>query len=241
VGWILLDIEGTIAPISFVYDVMFPFAREHLPRVLSDSWDAPDFAQILSHIERDIAQEIAAGTPGAIALPQAPVAARQRAVLENLRAQMDHDRKTTGLKAIQGRVWRQGFEDGRLRSVVFPDVPAALGRWRGRGLSVGIYSSGSVEAQQLFMRYCEQGDLSQLVDAWFDTTTGPKREANSYATIAERCKVVPAEVMFYTDVAAEAAAAREAGMSTTLVIRPGNAPVHTDAFPKITAFTEENS
>lgn len=36
---VVLDIEGTVAPISFVYDVMFPYFTKHLEAYLDKTWE----------------------------------------------------------------------------------------------------------------------------------------------------------------------------------------------------------
>jgi enolase-phosphatase E1 len=137
---------------------------------------------------------------------------------------MDRDRKSTALKSLQGRIWKSGFESGELKGQLFADVPQALERWSKHG-RVAIYSSGSVEAQKLLFRYSTFGDLSALVSDYFDTRTGAKTSATSYAAIAAAMKVAPGEVCFFSDVVRELDPAREAGMETRLVVRTGNAPV----------------
>jgi enolase-phosphatase E1 len=141
---------------------------------------------------------------------------------------MDRDRKSTALKAIQGRIWQEGYERGELTGRVFEDVPGAFERWRSAGVPIGIFSSGSVLAQQLLFRHSSAGDLSRYLQWYFDTTTGAKAEAESYRRIAGVMGVAAGEVVFVSDVIAELDAAREAGMQTRLAVRPGNKPVATD-------------
>jgi enolase-phosphatase E1 len=147
---------------------------------------------------------------------------------------MDRDRKSTALKSLQGRIWEGGFRSGALRAHVYPDVRPALQRWRGQGCRVAIFSSGSVLAQRLLFGHTREGDLTALLDAYFDTTTGPKREAESYARIAQALGVEPAAVLFVSDVAAELDAAREAGMRTALCAR--EAPPGAAAHDVLTSF-----
>jgi enolase-phosphatase E1 len=137
---------------------------------------------------------------------------------------MDRDRKSTALKSLQGKIWKAGFESGELKGTLFGDVPAALGRWS-KATRVAIYSSGSVEAQQLLFRYSSFGDLTALISGYFDTRVGAKRDCASYAAIAAATGVAPGEILFFSDVVAELDAAREAGCGTRFVVRPGNAPV----------------
>ena len=225
---VLLDVEGTVAPISFVYDVLFPYASDHLDEFVNSQWE--HLEDVVALFEEQALADESAGLLGVIRIPGPEVEAslRQSALIASARWQMDTDRKTTGLKALQGRIWKGGFESGRLQSVVFPDVREALETWVGAGLRCAIYSSGSVQAQELFFRYCEAGDLSPFLSGHFDTKVGAKGEKDSYLAIARELGVSPERVFFGTDVVAEAEAAREAGMHTAILVRPGNAtqPVH---------------
>ncbi len=137
---------------------------------------------------------------------------------------MDRDRKSTALKSLQGKIWKAGFESGELKGTLFADVPDALARWAAES-KVAIYSSGSVEAQQLLFRYSNYGDLTPHISAYFDTRIGPKKESASYAAIATAMGVAPCEAIFFSDIVAELDAAREAGFATRLMIREGNTPV----------------
>jgi enolase-phosphatase E1 len=138
---------------------------------------------------------------------------------------MDADKKTTGLKEVQGLVSREGYASGQLRSHFYPDVPRALEAWTKAGVRCCVYSSGSVEAQKNFYRYADAGDLSQYITGNFDTTIGAKREAASYAAIAFALNAAPNRILFLSDVLAELDAAKAAGLQTALVVRPGNKPV----------------
>jgi enolase-phosphatase E1 len=137
---------------------------------------------------------------------------------------MGRDRKSTALKSLQGKIWKAGFESGELKGKLFADVANALFRWSASG-QVAIYSSGSIEAQQLLFRYSNYGDLTSHISGYFDTRTGPKGESSSYAAIAAAMKVLPSAAIFFSDVVRELDAAREAGFETQLVVREGNAPV----------------
>lgn len=202
---ILLDIEGTTTSIAFVYDVLFPYARQQVAAYLAAHWDDASDARRLFE-----AEGADASSPEALA----------RTVL----AQMDADQKSTALKSLQGQIWKAGYADGTLRADVFPDVPDAIARWVDQGLQVCIYSSGSVAAQKLLFGHTPYGDLTPQLSGYFDTTTGPKREAGSYAQIAGAMGVAPGRILFATDVVAEADAAVAAGMQAVIMDRPGNKP-----------------
>jgi enolase-phosphatase E1 len=135
---------------------------------------------------------------------------------------MNRDVKDTALKALQGMIWRSGFESGTLVAHVFDDVPPALAQWADAGLDVRIYSSGSIEAQRLFFGHTAAGDLTPHLRGHYDTTTGTKREAGSYTAIAADMGLEPRQILFVSDVGAELDAARQAGMATALAMRPGN-------------------
>jgi len=209
---ILLDVEGTTSSISFVYDVLFAFARKHV-------------ADFLVHNRLDPAvQAAAAGLAVEAAAADATLADPAGTTRLALAAidLMNRDVKSTPLKALQGMIWRSGFESGELVAHVFDDVPAALAQWADSGLDVRIYSSGSIDAQRLFFAHTAAGDLTPHLRGHYDTTTGPKREAGSYRAIAADMAMDPREILFVSDVGDELDAARQAGMATALAIRPGN-------------------
>ena len=209
---VLLDIEGTTTPISFVYEVLFPYARRHLRRYVEQHAASPEHAPLYDRLRDEHASDRAAaeGVPPSIL-----------AYLEWL---MDRDRKSTALKSLQGLIWEEGYRSGDLVGEVFADVPAALARWGAQRIDAGIFSSGSVLAQQLLFRHSSAGDLTPLLRWHFDTTTGPKTDPESYRRIAAAMGIPAASVLFVSDIAAELDAARTAGMQTRLSIRPGNRP-----------------
>lgn len=184
---LLFDIEGTTTPVSFVYDVLFPYARERIADYVRENPDDPDVR----------------------ALPDDPVAL------------MDKDSKVGPLKAIQGRLWEEGYRTGALKGQVFPDVAPYFEKWHGEGHSLNIYSSGSVLAQKLLFGHSEAGDLTRFLNAYYDTEVGAKKEAESYRRIAQE---LGGPGIFATDILAEAEAAHQAGWTPVLLDRPGNAP-----------------
>ena len=150
---------------------------------------------------------------------------------------MDADAKVTGLKHLQGLIWRKGFESGELVAQIFPDVPPQLNEWSAAGIKLYIYSSGSVEAQKLFFGHTEQGNLRGYLSGYFDTSTGPKRESASYRKIADACHLCAARLLFLSDLTAELTAAAAVGFHVGLCLRPGNAPQpDADRWPQITSF-----
>jgi enolase-phosphatase E1 len=207
---ILLDIEGTTTPIAFVYDVLFPYARQRLRRSMTA---APP--PLIAAFAAEHALE-APGTPG---LPAWDAAKPGASALAYARWLMELDRKSTALKGLQGVIWDAGFASGELRGEVYEDVPHALRRWRADGRRVAVFSSGSTLAQRRIFGTTAFGDLAREVDGFFDTATGPKKEPASYRAIAQALGVAPADMLFVSDAPAELDAAREAGAQTALCAR----------------------
>src|SRR6266850_2013353 len=209
---ILLDIEGTTTPIEFVHQVLFPYARARV----HDSLEQRDVAALRVEYQSE---------PPHADLP-AWDAANERASAEAyVYWLMDRDRKSTALKALQGRIWEAGYRAGELRGKgeVYPDVRPAFERWHDAGRTIAIFSSGSVQAQRNLFANTTAGDLSLFLSGYFDTTTGPKREAGSYRQIATALRQPANAVLFISDVPAELDAARATGMRTALCVR-GTAP-----------------
>ncbi|MCD9029610.1 acireductone synthase [Luteimonas sp. BDR2-5] len=204
---ILTDIEGTVSSISFVRDVLFPYARRALPGFIAAHGDEPEVRRWL---------DAAAIEAGGIC--------QDAVIVETLQGWIDADRKFAPLKALQGMIWQAGYRDADFKAPIYPDAADALRRWHAEGQRLAVYSSGSVPAQQLFFGHSDAGDLTGLFSAWFDTEVGGKREALSYGRIAEALGHSPAEILFLSDVVAELDAARDAGMRTVLVDRLDDYP-----------------
>ncbi|MEO8498114.1 MAG: acireductone synthase, partial [Planctomycetota bacterium] len=166
---ILLDIEGTTSSVSFVYDVMFPFVRRELRAYLSNSWGSDSLNAACELVARDAGHESFA----AWSAHAASVEERQQLIADEITRLMDGDIKATGLKQLQGLIWKAGFESGELQAHVYDDVPAALTAWNAAGSDVRIYSSGSIAAQELFFGHTIVGDLLHCFRGHYDTTTGP--------------------------------------------------------------------
>jgi 2,3-diketo-5-methylthio-1-phosphopentane phosphatase len=245
----LLDVEGTVAPISLIYEQLFPYARVHFSGFLEAHSDDSAVAADLALLVEENRAETEAGCPVILGAPGLDLEtwesdnpslgrrpeqvgrsnrvedpAFRNTVLTYLLWLMDRDRKSTALKSLQGKIWKAGFESGELTGTVFPDVPGALARWTAHA-EVAIYSSGSVDAQRLFFRHSSRGDLTPLIANYFDTRTGPKTVGTSYLAISAAMHVEPGETLFFSDVVHELDPAREAGCQTRLVLREGNLAV----------------
>lgn len=218
---LVLDIEGTTTPIDFVYNVLFPYAREnvkpYLGAHLSSSDTQADMRALLEQnaqdLERGLAPPLLKGPADHVLIEDA---------VAYIHWLMDRDSKTTALKSIQGKLWDEGYTRGELHSQVFEDVPRAFERWRKQGKAICIYSSGSVLAQKLLFAHTEAGDLTPYIRAYFDTNIGAKRESGSYRRIASELELAPREIVFVSDVTAELDAAALSGFETLLCVRPAN-------------------
>ena len=208
---ILTDIEGTTSSISFVKDVLFPFARKRLPAFIETHADRPDVQHWLHETAK---------TAGIIYADRDEIVAL-------LQGWIDEDRKATALKALQGMIWEEGYRSGEFRAHVYADVAPCLQAWKKQGMYLYVYSSGSVAAQKLYFAHSEAGDLTPLFSGYFDTETGPKREPESYRRIAAAVGKAASDILFLSDVVEELDAACAAGMRTTQLARaPASCPRH---------------
>ncbi|EJM55491.1 acireductone synthase [Pseudomonas sp. GM48] len=217
---ILTDIEGTTSAVSFVFDVLFPYAAKHLPAFVRQQAERVDVAEQLAAVRRDSNE------------PNADV----ERVIEILLGWIAEDRKATPLKALQGMVWEQGYQAGQLKGHVYPDAVEALKDWHQAGYQLFVYSSGSIQAQRLIFGCSEAGDLTPLFSGYFDTTSGPKREAQSYANIIQAINIEAGQILFLSDIVEELDAARAAGMATCGLAREGGelaGHVTVDSFARI--------
>jgi len=204
---ILTDIEGTTSSIAFVKQVLFPYARSEMPRFVRVRGHEPEVRRWLDEVATELGGVCQDGM-----------------IAETLQGWIEQDLKHTALKALQGMLWADGYRNGDFTAPVYPDAVRRLQQWHQQGHPLAVYSSGSVPAQGLFFTHSDAGDLSPLLTAWFDTETGGKREAASYARIARRLDVPPADVLFLSDVVEELDAARQAGMGTVLLDRREDYP-----------------
>lgn len=182
---ILLDIEGTTSSISFVYDVMFPYVRENVANFLDSDWDDPAVQDCLPLLAGDLKKESPESWLG-----EFPIDQQKQAIVQAVTGLMDADVKATGLKQIQGLIWKNGFHRGQLVAHLFDDVADAVRQWTRSGVDVRIYSSGSIQAQKLFFGHTVAGDLLNLLNGHYDTTTGPKKQPRA---IGKSPRSIPAK------------------------------------------------
>jgi len=199
---ILTDIEGTTSSISFVKDVLFPYARRAMPRFVAARGKEPAVRKWL---------DLVAAENGGMC--------QDEMIVEVLQGWIDEDRKHTALKALQGMVWADGYRNADFTAHIYPDAATALRDWHAAGLPLYVYSSGSVPAQRLFFGHSDAGDLTSLFSGWYDTEMGGKRDAQSYRNIVESMGIPAGGILFLSDVVEELDAAREAGLQTVLIDR----------------------
>ncbi len=207
VQWILTDIEGTTTEVSFVYDILFPYFRSHM-----DEWKTVDSDQMNQVLEQ---------TRVLVLEEQSINLSNKEAIFDQLRQWSIEDRKITPLKTFQGMVWEQGFKSGAIKGHMYPDVKPALERWAEMGMKLAIFSSGSIAAQKQLFGFSTEGDLTPYFSAYFDTTTGMKRDEQTYHLIVQQLHTLANSVLFLSDIHQELEAANAAGMRTLQLVRPG--------------------
>ncbi|SHK58634.1 acireductone synthase [Marinobacter antarcticus] len=205
---ILTDIEGTTSSISFVHDVLFPYAAEHLPAFVREQQETPEVSEQL-----DLVAEESGTDRGDV-----------EALIKTLQAWIREDRKATPLKALQGMVWEQGYQQGELKGHIYEDAAQYLQYWHDRGLRLYVYSSGSVKAQKLIFGFTTEGDFTPFFSGYFDTRIGGKKEPEAYRNILSELGVDAGTLLFLSDVEAELEAAEAAGIKTAWLIRDGELP-----------------
>ncbi|BAV32492.1 haloacid dehalogenase [Sulfuricaulis limicola] len=201
---ILTDIEGTTSSLSFVKDVLFPYARERMAEFVRAHTAEPAVRKELDEVRRITGENLS-----------------DPEVIEQLIRWIDEDRKITPLKSLQGMIWEDGYKKGDFRGHMYEDAARHLKQWQQAGLRLYVFSSGSVQAQKLLFAHTEYGDLTPLFSGYFDTTVGSKREADSYCKIAEAIDTAPGDILFLSDIREELDAARAAGMQVTWLVRDG--------------------
>lgn len=209
IQWILTDIEGTTTEISFVYNVLFPFFREHL-----SAWENNNSLEV---------DKILLETQELISLETGRSDLSRTELFNQLRTWSIEDRKVSPLKELQGMVWKQGFDSGELKGHVYSDVRPSLERWQSQGINLAVFSSGSITAQKQLFGHSIDGDLTPFFQYYFDTKTGAKREADTYRIISKILGGFPPTILFLSDVVEELMAAEQAGFKTIQLLRPGTA------------------
>jgi enolase-phosphatase E1 len=206
---ILTDIEGTTSSLSFVKDVLFPYARAHLAEFVHRHARDPEVRKQLAAVGEAAGRTLS-----------------DNEAIAQLVQWIDEDRKITPLKALQGMIWETGYRNGDYQGHLYDDAVHHLRAWKQRGLRLYVFSSGSVWAQKLLFAHTAHGDLTSLFSDYFDTTIGNKREADAYRRIAGETGLATGEILFLSDIREELDAARAAGLHTVWLVRDGALPEH---------------
>ena len=227
---VLLDIEGTTCPVSFVSTVLFPYVASHLEAYLKQHADAPRVQQLLTDVRQSWADDGDAAAAGLVCTAAG-------SIVPYLKWLIKVDRKLTALKDLQGMIWADGYANGALHGPLFADVAPALRRWHRQGLRLSVYSSGSVAAQQLLYGHSSAGDLRPLFAGWFDTRSGAKGDSSSYQAISQQLDCPSERILFISDANAELDAAKAADLQVLFSDRPGNPQRAAAGFERITSFS----
>lgn len=199
---IVTDIEGTTSSISFVKDVLFPYARSHLPDFIRQHQTDEKVAALLADARRETGEDLDI-----------------EQLITRFIDWIDQDQKITPLKSMQGLIWHDGYLKGDFAGHIYEDAVRCLKAFKAQGYDLYIYSSGSVQAQKLLFGHSDYGDLTPLFSGYFDTHIGGKKESSSYQKIAEQIKLPPAEILFLSDIKEELDAARQIGFATYWLVR----------------------
>lgn len=223
ITYILSDIEGTTTPITFVHDVLFPYSHERLARFVKENGTNPDVTKAIADTKATIRAED-------------KIEINDDEAVQTLLGWIASDRKHPALKLLQGLIWDEGYSTGAYTSEVYPDVIPSIKSWIAAGKKVGIYSSGSVQAQKLLFGHTPEGDINPLLSNYFDTAVGGKKEPQSYKKITQQLALQSTQILFLSDIEAELAAANEAGMQTCQLVRAGTKASTT--YPTATDFNQ---
>ena len=207
---IVTDIEGTTSSISFVHEVLFPYAREHMAEFIHCNTEDPRVVPYLNDVRLEAGEDL-----------------DLEGISKQLLQWIAEDKKITPLKALQGMIWEAGYQAGDFTGHIYPDVKKQLEAWHQQGLKLYVYSSGSVHAQKLLFGHTDYGDLTPLFDGYFDTRVGGKLEAASYRRIADQLRLEPENILFLSDIERELDAARSAGMQTLWLVRDNDLAANT--------------
>ena len=236
---VLLDIEGTTCPVNFVTETLFPYAKRNLQIFLQENAHVDEIRKLIHEAWDEWEQD---RHPESDAMRSASIGERDdnnhESITQYLSLLIEIDRKSTALKDLQGKIWKEGYERGEIKTALFPETVSTLRRWQQQGKKLAVYSSGSVSAQKLLYQYTPKGDIRSWFCGWFDTHTGHKKEEVSYRLIAEKLGVPCTDILFISDNQAECDAAEAAGCRTLYSLRPGNPEQDPGSHPTITSLSD---
>jgi len=218
INTIVTDIEGTTSSLSFVKDVLFPYAREKMPAFIKNNENDETVSSLIQDVRTEVASQLTIDE-----------------VIAQLLQWIDEDKKITPLKSLQGILWETGYKNGDFEGHIYVDAKAQLEKWHKQGIKLYVYSSGSVYAQKLLFSHTKYGDLTPIFSGYFDTKIGPKVESHSYTAILNEINEPANNVLFLSDIKAELDAAKIAGMKTKWLVREGEID-HNAIHEQLTSF-----
>ena len=219
---LLLDIEGTTCPVNFVSEALFPFAKRELSTYLHKNRQNGNQNQTIQKAKKEWAEDQSVKSVQLKRQADLQQISEADALTQYLEHLIIIDKKSTALKDIQGQIWELGYSNGELKAELFPETVECLQQWHRQGITLSVYSSGSIHAQKLLYRNTLEGNFETLFSHWFDTHTGPKKASQSYSTIANQLNSSPENIWFVSDNGEECDAARKAGLKTLFSLRDGN-------------------
>ena len=222
ISHILLDIEGTTCPVSFVTETLFPYAKSELKSFLDRHRNDPIINKLIHNAEDEWIKDNSEDSTRLRHESEKGQQTKRLKIEAYLQLLIEAVKKSTTLKDIQGKIWKEGYTTGRISSELFEDAHENLKRWHKQGYKLSVYSSGSIEAQHLLYKYTNKGDIENLFSYWFDTHIGNKKEPSSYKEIALVMGCKPQNILFISDNSDECDAARSAGLGTLYSMRDGN-------------------
>lgn len=235
---LLFDIEGTTCPVSFVSEILFPYARESLGAFISKHQSDQDIRTIIRAAADEWVQDNNKTSKELLKSHHSTGLVTPEAITQYLLHLISIDRKSTALKDLQGKIWDNGYRNGDLNATLFPEVSACFQQWSEAKILISSYSSGSIQAQKLIYQFSDQGNLSQYIHQWFDTHTGAKKSSDSYTTISALLGSTPTAILFVSDNSDECDAAHQAGMKTLFSRRSGNPDQDSGGHTTITSLLE---
>ena len=237
VSHVLLDIEGTTCPVSYVTETLFPYASANLAPYLETRQQEADIQALIQELETLWRQDTDQEARDLLGRPrESAELSGVGEILPYLNFLIRRDRKVTPLKDLQGKIWADGYARGELIGPLFDDVPTSLRRWQQQGLVLAVYSSGSIAAQQLIYQHSNHGDLRSMFSHWFDTHTGSKHDPSSYTLIAETMGCAPQAILFVSDSDSELQAASQSGLQVVCSPREGDKSKDFRTYPAINTF-----
>lgn len=229
---IVIKIDGTTTARSFIQQTLLPYAESNMKDYLMQHWGDEQVVDLINYLRKESDLD-----------SKAPVIKNQtdnnaRLMKETL-AYVDYvlktDKGSKGRQMLYLLIWADGYNSKRLESHVFFDVADAMYAWHKMRIPVCVYNGGNAIANKMLFTFSrEGGNLNKFIKKYLDVNVyGPKNREDSYEKIASEFGIRTKEMLFLTDDATEAHAAREAGCKCVIVRRAGNADVTQDQLNEI--------